>query len=480
MASIRISHWQRSERGSIRRTERLPRTKKEQRRSQSTNDTRALKVLFGLAGLKNATAPTFAGVLLVAFLAILIKLSAGESAIRESSFESVVESAIERATEAVRNAARNAVRNTVAVVCSIAEGPVRKLVVERSTESAVEGSTIRKPVAAFSDSNSVEATTVRNTTEPSCQNSQQSQESQILGDVSLIRPSECSGIQNSTRQQNSPSRPNSQQKDAIQDSNSQENEPTESSTAELAPPSQSPSSSQHVRSSAPNPTPEPPVNAYPESRIEHVVIAIPTPLPQPGDKGAPFFRGDNLMSFQHQYRQMVLRHDTPDRKAAALVEDYCAEHVAFEVRDLYTENDGMSLRELFEAMKPLFVSMGRDRLLSSPRCLPSFVDRWIQSPNYTIEGYLLNFKALVSRARQYGITYDESIKAYELLRGLQRAPEVQKRVCEELSIVDPILPSPDSYEQVVSFLEQDRQTDQALTVLNCTDFSNAHPCFEVR
>ena len=72
---------------------------------------------------------------------------------------------------------------------------------------------------------------------------------------------------------------------------------------------------------------------------------------------------------------MAVRHDAPDRKAAALVEGHCAEHVAFEVRGLYAE--GMSLWELFDAMKQVLASMDRDRLLSSPRCLPSFVDRWI-------------------------------------------------------------------------------------------------------
>ena len=89
MASIR--HCRRSKRSSIRKGPAgccpSPRTNQQQRRFQS-NDSRGSKALFELAGLENAASATFAGVLLLAFLAILIKLSAGESTVRESLFES--------------------------------------------------------------------------------------------------------------------------------------------------------------------------------------------------------------------------------------------------------------------------------------------------------------------------------------------------------------------------------------------------------
>ena len=276
-----------------------------------------------------------------------------------------------------------------------------------------------------------------------------------------IQPNESRTIQNST----------SQQKNTIQNGSSQHVRPS-------VPDEGGPESQSSINSNTtPNPIPQAPINVHPESCI---VYTIPTPLPQPGGKDAPMFRGNNFMSFERQYRRMILRHDTPDRKAAALVEDYCSGDTAFEVQDLYAEN--MSLRELFEAMKNVFASMDQDRLLASPRCLKSFVNRWIQLPEseYTLEGYLLNFKALVSRARQFGFAYDESTKGYELLRGLQRVPEVQKIVCKELSIIDPILPGRECYRQIVSFLENERRMDDVLAMLNCTDFSSVHPHFEVR
>ena len=50
---------------------------------------------------------------------------------------------------------------------------------------------------------------------------------------------------------------------------------------------------------------------------------------------------DNLTSFEHAYKRMAIRYDTPDRKAALMLEDYCSDDVACEVRGLYQE--GMSL-----------------------------------------------------------------------------------------------------------------------------------------
>ncbi|KYG40799.1 hypothetical protein M433DRAFT_159894 [Acidomyces richmondensis BFW] len=96
------------------------------------------------------------------------------------------------------------------------------------------------------------------------------------------------------------------------------------------------------------------------------------PLPFPRSPEAPHFTSDNVTSFLHNYKRMSLQYGYPDDRAAILIEDYCDEGVAVQVRSLQEEHP--TLQALAEAMKERFSQFDKEQYLGTIEALTQYVD----------------------------------------------------------------------------------------------------------
>ncbi|KYG39795.1 hypothetical protein M433DRAFT_9901, partial [Acidomyces richmondensis BFW] len=96
------------------------------------------------------------------------------------------------------------------------------------------------------------------------------------------------------------------------------------------------------------------------------------PLPFPRSPEAPHFTGDNVTSFLHDYKRMSLRYGYPDDRAAILMEDYCDEGIAAQVRSLQEEHP--TLQALAEAMKERFSQFDKEQYLGTIEALTQYVE----------------------------------------------------------------------------------------------------------
>ncbi|KYG40287.1 hypothetical protein M433DRAFT_8997 [Acidomyces richmondensis BFW] len=119
------------------------------------------------------------------------------------------------------------------------------------------------------------------------------------------------------------------------------------------------------------------------------------PLPFPRSPEAPHFTGDNVTSFLHDYKRMSLRYGYPDDRAAILMEDYCDEGVAVQVRSLQEEHP--TLQALAEAMKGRFSQFDKEQYLGTIEALTQYVEEVLRRGQVDTIQYSRAFDRLCER-----------------------------------------------------------------------------------
>ena len=185
------------------------------------------------------------------------------------------------------------------------------------------------------------------------------------------------------------------------------------------------------------------------------------PLPYPRSAEAPLFTGDNVTAFLHDYKRMVLRYGYPDDRAAMLMEDYCDEGIASQVRSL--QEGYPTLCALADAMKERFSQFDKEQYLGTIEALTQYVEEVLRRGQVDTIQYSRAFDRIVRRAQDAGAPIDGAQVVRQYLRGLPR--DVQRRVVSKVGI-SPLCPKAEQYLEAVQCTEHLAREARSLDLLN--------------